>query len=313
MPTSMRSITLLIAILVPFVASPSLAQQSPAAQQRAFATPETAMEALVQAIRAPTTQPLEQLIGKEVMQSIPPEERNSDTVRRAAGERLASKAISIVYEDDARTRARAVIGEENFRMPMPLVRTARGWIFDGKAAIAEMRERRAGVNEANAIEALRAFAQAQRKYYERDRNGDGVLEYAQRIRGTPGQLDGLVNHGGNEVPGFAISLLNEAFARAEMDPAKPIQAAPGGYAYRVLTAQGANADGGARSYLVNGRMTEGFAIVAWPARAGESGLSTFIMDHRGSIFEQEFGAQTLEAVRKITTFDPESGWTPVKD
>lgn len=313
MPVRMCAI-LLAGMLVALVPQFATAQQTPASPAvAAFPTPEAAVDALVQAIRAPTTEPLEKILGKDVLDSIPPEERNSDRVRRAAGERLASKSISIVYEDESRTRARVTVGEDQFRLPTPLVRTDRGWTFDGRAAVAEMRERRAGINEANALEALRSFARAQQIYYQRDRNGDGVIEYAQRIRGTPGELDGLVNEEAERPPGAAVSLLNGAFAQAEGQPGDPKHSPRGGYAYRVLHSQGSNAEGGSLSYIRNGRMTEGFAIVAWPTAPGESGLSTFIMNHRGDVFEREFGAGTFDAVRAISAFDPGPGWVKVDD
>lgn len=290
------------------MASPGFAQQS-GQDLRAFASPELAVKALIEAIQAPTLKPLEEILGRGVLESIPPEERRSDTVRRAAGDRLAAEPVEIVYDDEAHTRAQAIIGNEGFRLPTPLIRTTGGWVFDGEAGIAEMRERRIGTNEANAIRALHAFARAEEVYRQRDREGNGILEYAMRIRGTDGHLDGLVNPEGDSVPGPTTSLLNEAFARAEGLPGDQTPAgAGGGYGYRVLTAQGASAQGGARSYLVNGHMTEGFAIVAWPTRPGVTGLSTFIMNNRGTIFEQEFGDGTFEAVRQMTEFNPGPGW-----
>lgn len=308
----MRPIVL-AAALAAFGPAVAIAQSSPPPTGAAFPTPEAAMDALVQAIRAPTTERLEHLLGREVLDSIPPEERNSDALRRAAGDRLASKSISIVYDDSERTRARAIVGEENFKLPAPLIRTDRGWVFDGMAAVAEMRDRRAGINEANALDALRAFARAQQVYYQRDRDGNGVLEYAQKIRGTVGELDGLVNEEAERLPGATVSLLNEAFAKAEGQPGDARHKPRGGYAYRILMAQGKNAAGGALDYLRNGRMTEGFAIVAWPVAPGESGLSTFIMNHRGVIFEQEFGPRTFDMVRGIAAFDPGPGWIEVDD
>ena len=116
-----------------------------------------------------------------------------------------------------------------------------------------------------------------------------------------------------DVPGPAVSLLNEAFARAEGKPGDPALQPGGGYGYKILTAQGANADGGAKNYVINGRMTEGYAIVAWPIKPGESGLSTFIMNHRGKIFERELGAQTADVVGKMTAFDPDKDWIEVDD
>jgi hypothetical protein len=281
---------------------------------QAFATPEAAVEALIAALRSPTLEPIMQLFEPSVLESVPPEERSSDVQRRLAGDRLASEPIKIVYEDDAHTKARAVVGRENFRLPIPLVKIDRGWVFDGKAGVAEMNEQRVGVNEENALRALRALARAQKIYRERDRDGDGLLQYAQHIRGTAeGRYDGLVNPGGSDIPGPVTSLLNEAFGRAEGKPGDPEHHPVGGYGYAILTEQGASAEGGARSYLVNGHLLDGYAVIAWPTRPGETGESTFVMNQTGVIYEQEFGDRTLEVVRQITSFDPDDKWSEVED
>src|SRR3954447_25666475 len=124
---------------------------------RAFATPEDAVASLIEALRAPTLKPLEEIFGTEILASVPPEERRSDAARRAAGEGLAGGPVKIEYDDSERTRAHAIVGSENFRLPTPLMRVAAGWVFDGKAGIAEMNERRIDINEANAIRALHAL------------------------------------------------------------------------------------------------------------------------------------------------------------
>jgi Protein of unknown function (DUF2950) len=311
-----------MALLLVSVGPPARGHAQPAAQpadavgssqaQRVFASPEAAVRALIEAIQAPGTEALAAILGRAVLDSVPPGERQAASVRRAAGARLAGRPFEIRYEDGARSRAVAVFGGENATLPAVLRRTARGWAFDQEGTIAAMRERRIGVNEANAIRALQALAQAQERFRVRDRTGDGVLQYAGRIRSTPGSRDGLVAGDGDAVPGASASLLNEAFARAEAPPGQRPPDPPGGYAYRILSAQGPNAEGGARSYGTNGRLTEGFAAVAWPTRPGVTGLSTFIMNQRGAILEREFGARTAEEVRQITAFDPGPGWLPVE-
>jgi hypothetical protein len=286
--------------------------QTTAPKVTAFATPEAAVEAFIAALQAPSLQPIMEIFDRSVIESVPPEERSSDAMRRAAGDRLAAEPRKIVYEDDAHTRARVIVGREDFRLPIPLVKTADGWVFDGKAGVAEMDEKRTLVNEANAIRALHAFARAQELYRGQDRDGNGVLEYAQRIRGSEGRLDGLVNAGVG-VPGPATSLLNEGFARAEGKPGDPEHHPVGGYGYAILTAQGPGAEGGARNYLVNGHLFDGYAILAWPTRPGKTGDSTFIMNQSGTIYEHDFGDGTLEAVRRIAAFDPDEKWTRVDD
>ena len=282
------------------------------ADVKAFANPEAAMEALIVALQAQSLQPLMEIFEPAVLDSITPEERRSDAERRAAGQRLATEPKSISYEDPGRTKARVIVGRENFILPIPLVQRGKEWVFDGAAGVAAMNLERTAVNEANAIRALRSLARAQELYRFQDRDGDGVFEYAQRIRGTEGSLDGLVNEA-SDVPGIVTSLLNEAFAKAEAKPGTPEFYPVGGYGYAILTAQGANADGGAGSYLVDGNLRDGYAVVAWPTRPGVTGASTFIMNHASIIYERDFGAQTLEMVRQITAFDPGKDWMRIAD
>ncbi|HWL83198.1 MAG TPA: DUF2950 family protein [Roseomonas sp.] len=283
------------------------------AQLRAFPSPEEAVKALIEALQAPKMQSLIPILGRAVLNSVPQTEQQADQVRRAAGAWLARQPYEIAYPDEPEhRRALALIGEARVPLPAVLVRTQRGWVFDSQGTIEAMRERRIGVNEANALRALRALAAAQAKFRVSDRFNDGVLQYSRHIRAaTPGQIDGLVTD--ESVPGASLDLLNHAFAEAEGEPGDPKLRPPAGYGYRILSGQGPHAEGGARSYLVDGRMTEGFAAVAWPTRPGETGLSTFIMDHRGMIFEREFGDRTVDEVRRMTAFDPGPGWDRVEE
>ena len=159
--------------------------------------------------------------------------------------------FEIAYEDGARSRAVALFGGDGRRSPRCWRRTARGWAFDQEGTIAAMRERRIGVNEANAIRALRALAQAQERFRVSDRTGDGVLQYAAAHPQHPGAARRARRRRGI-VPGPSMDLLNEAFARAEASPVIPAPDPQGGYAYRILPAQGPHAEGGARSYLASG-------------------------------------------------------------
>jgi hypothetical protein len=247
-----------------------------------------------------------------VLDSVPRIERDTQAQRLSAAQLLAAMPFEIVYDNEARTRAGAVFGPQRIRLPAGLVRGPRGWSFDPAATITAMRERRIGVNEANAIRALRALARAQDAYRRRDAQGDGVLRYSRRIASSPLRSDGLAPSPRGAVPGPAVGL-NESFARAEGSLSAAGFNPIGGYGYRILTAEGPAADGGAKSYLVNGRLTEGYAVLAWPVRYGETGLSSFIMDWRGNLFEREFGPSTAQDAGRITAFDPGPGWTRVSD
>jgi hypothetical protein len=193
-------------------------------------------------------------------------------------------------------------GKNGWTLPIPIVKTAGGWRFDAKGAPDEMRTRRIGRNELAAIQTVLAYTDAQEEYYGLDRNGDGVQEYAQKALSTAGKRDGLY---WASLPGEAESPLGPAFADAKAG--QPYH----GYAYRILTAQGKDAPGGAKSYLKNGRMTEGYALIAWPAKYDDTGVMTFIVSRDGVVYQKNLGPGTDAAARAIAAYNPDSTWTKV--
>jgi hypothetical protein len=204
-----------------------------------------------------------------------------------------------------------VIGDQAWPFPVPLVKTAGGWRFATEEGEDEIVNRRIGANERNAIFALRAYLDAQKEYASRDRNGDGVLQYAQRIGSTPGKHDGLYwpadSSKGEEMSPFGPLIAESAAYLKGHKAGDPYR----GYYFRILTRQGKSAPGGAYSYVINGRMIAGFAMVAYPAQYGESGVMTFIVSHNGKIFEKNLGKSTAEVASKMTAFDPGAGWKEV--
>jgi hypothetical protein len=191
------------------------------------------------------------------------------------------------------------VGRNGWTMPIPLVRTAAGWKFDTHAAPEEMRVRRIGRNELSAMQVALAYVDAQREYASRDWNGDGVKSYAMHGLSSPGKRDGLY---WASLPGQPESPLGPAFADAK--PNQPYH----GYAYRILTAQGKSAPGGAKSYVRNGRMTEGFALVAWPAKYGDTGVMSFIVNQDGVVYEKDLGPNTAAVAAGLKAFDPDPTW-----
>jgi hypothetical protein len=165
-----------------------------------------------------------------------------------------------------------------------------------------MRIRRIGRNELAAIQVALAYTDAQKEYRQRDWNGDGVMEFARRGLSSPGKRDGLY---WASLPGEPESPLGAEFAEAKVG--QPYH----GYLYRILTAQGPDAPGGARTYLKNGRMTEGYALIAWPAKYDDTGVMTFIVNQDGVVYEKSLGANTSAAARAITTFNPDASWSKV--
>jgi len=272
------------------------------AQQKAFASPEAAMNAFGDALATNDEDGLKVLFGADFRKFIPPA---SDEIRYRFFSAWA-KSHAIKPEGDA--KAVIAVGDDGWTLPVPIVKTAQGWRFDTRAGVDEMRVRRIGRNERAVMKVMLAIYDAQREYAEKDRNGDGLLEYASKFDSSPGKHDGLYwPTGANQDP----SPLGPAVVQA--------RAAGGvgeygyyGYRYKILTAQGKNAPGGALDYMVRGRMIGGFAVVAWPAKYGDTGVMTFMVSYEGVVYEKDLGPNTAAHARAITRFDPDSTWQKVE-
>lgn len=301
-----RTVTTAMALMA-FATAPAAAAEP---EITAFETPEQAIHGLIEALKQDSLAPLEAILGKGILDRLPPSERAAHERRKSTGLRLAKQRILLQYDDDERTRATILLGQHNFRVPMPLMKAERGWVYDVEAGVKEMIRRQVGSHEDSAIRALRAFAAAQADYVRIDWDDDRLLEFAQRIASTDGSRDGLVWR--DPAAGLESSLLNHAFAAAEGNPGDPGLMPSDGYAFKVLTGQGENALGGPISYIVNGNMIIGFGIVAYPIEPGETGEFTFIMNHAGIIYEQDLGPDTHRLVAEMDRFDPGSGWWVVE-
>jgi hypothetical protein len=277
-----------------------LAFPAGAAGQKSFPTPEAAMEAFEQALIDQDEAAKRALLGADFRKAIPP---LGDDARYQFLEAWA-RAHRIQSEDE-RT-ARIAVGDKGWTMPIPLVKTASGWRFDMKAGEQEMRLRQIGRNELSVIEAVKAYVDAQKEYAQTDRDGDGVLEYATRITSTPGKQDGLYWSGSATT---GASPLGKLFAEAESS--RKGSGTLYGYRYRILTAQGPAAPGGARDYMVGGGMTGGFALIAWPAEYNRTGVMSFIINQDSQVFERNLGPATAQEASRIRTFNPDSTWRKV--
>jgi hypothetical protein len=216
-----------------------------------------------------------------------------------------------VLHEPSPDRRVLVIGDQAWPVPIPIVRAGERWRFATEEGVDELVNRRIGGNERNAIYVLRAYLDAQRAYAASDRDGDGVLQYAQKLASAPGKHDGLywpadAAKGEEESPFGPLIAESAAYLKghAAGDPYR-------GYQFRILTRQGKNAPGGAYSYVINGRMIAGFAMVAYPAEYGKSGVMTFIVSHNGKVFEKDLGKTSTAIGAKMTTFDPGAGWKEV--
>jgi hypothetical protein len=286
----------------------TLLQAGPKDSQQTFATPQEAVQATIDAAERNDTAALLQLFGpggKDIVESGDPVQ---DKDSRAEFARSAHEKLQIDADSLTPDRATFTVGEQEWPFPVPVIRRNGRWQLDSSSGRLEILARRIGRNELNAMEVCRGYAEAQMDYASEPHDGDAVLKYAQRISATPGKQDGLYSDGVPE------SLVSRAFAEA----AAANQAAAGktlepfhGYYFRVLKSQGPDATGGAFDYVVNGRMIGGFALVAWPAEYGVSGVRTLIINHDGAVYEKDLGAGTAVEARQMTRFNPDRSWRPV--
>jgi hypothetical protein len=272
-----------------------------------FASPEKAVDALVAASRANDSVALLKLFGPAGKDLISSGDPIADKDARARFVERYGAAEKILY--DAGRRATLVIGTDEWPFPIPLVKQGGAWHFDAAAGAEEILNRRIGRNEMSAMEVCRNYVMAQREYAADLQNKKLPVEYAQKIFSSPGLHDGLywpVQPGEMQSPiGPAMAHARaEGYDAADTEPRAPYH----GYFYKILTRQGAAASGGARDYIVNGHLTEGFALVAYPAKYGDSGVMTFVINQAGIVFEKNLGPNTATVAPAIAEFNPDMTW-----
>jgi hypothetical protein len=294
--------------IVSFVAAGWAAPQP--AQQRTFETPEAAVEALIGAARGNDIGALEAVLGpgsRAVIDSGDPIEDKSSRDEFLADYEMKSNLVAV---ND--TTSVLQVGPSDWPLPIPLVKQGAEWRFDLAAGRDELVNRRIGQNELNAIEAAQAFVDAQQDYASEDRDGDKILEYAQRFISNPAMKDGLY---WSAQAGEEESPLGPLFAEARAEGYRPDTAAPGtpfyGYRYKILTSQGQAAMGGAYDYIVNGNMFAGVGMIAYPAEYGTSGIMSFIANHDGIVYQKDMGPETGSIVGAMTVFNPDETWQRV--
>ncbi|HEX6018626.1 MAG TPA: DUF2950 domain-containing protein [Burkholderiaceae bacterium] len=290
----LRSIarTMRVALLACLLAAPL------AHAQKSYLTPEAAAEALVKAIRGDDTKALQTVLGKDWRRFIHTDDLSRNDVDAFLAE--WDRTHTITQEGDA-TALLSVGPEPGFTLPIPIVRSKAGlWKFDPVGGSERLRIARIGRDELAAMQAVLAYYDAQREYASEDRTGSGVREYARKLFSTPGKKDGLYWPAPLDAP---ESPLGPLFARQQPK-------GPGywGYHYKILTAQGNDAPGGAYDYVIGGRMRAGFALVAWPVRYGDTGVMSFMVSHAGIVYEKDLGPSTDAVARAMTRFDPDASW-----
>jgi hypothetical protein len=280
------------------------------AAARAFARPEDAVAALLAAVKTGSLGDLLALFGPEGQTLI----SSSDPATARQNQQVFAVAAAEKWQlvDDGQGGKTLVIGYEEWPFPVPIVKTGNEWHFDTAAGKEEVLARRIGRNELSVIDTCRAYVTAQKRYAERGHDGKPAGLYATVFASHPGKEDGLywpTTHGQPRSP------LGDLVAQSAIE-GRPINAAPTqpapfhGYYFRILTGQGAGASGGAHSYIANGDMSRGFALVAWPAQYDATGIMTFVVNHDGIVYEKDLGSESDSLARKMTLFNPDQTWRP---
>ncbi|WP_460157033.1 DUF2950 domain-containing protein [Pseudomonas sp. S2_H10] len=271
-----------------------------ATAQQAFPTPEKAAEAFVQALGTEQADQarLTELLGDNWHNYIPRE----GVQRKDVDAFLEQYREQHHIEKSGERKGILAVGPENWTLPIPLVKVASGWRFDMKAGSAEIRARQIGRNELAAVQSVLAYHDAQMDYAAVDRDGDGALEYAQKIVSTPGKHDGLY---WAEDDSDQISPLGPSFGKAIDEEEWH------GYRFRILNGQGPSAPGGAYSYLIGDKMSRGFALIAWPAIYNDTGVMSFMISHEGQVFEKDLGPGGEKLAQSMKRFDPDDSWKEV--
>jgi len=281
---------------------------------RTFSSPAEAVSALAAAATAQDSGALHLLFGPGAADL-----ENPDRVQATNELQVFASAMNethrIVTVSD--TRCVLEVGHNGWTFPVPIIQRNGQWFFDADAGRDEILNRRIGKNELSTLEVVRTFVDAQREYAFKDRDDDQVLEYAQKFRSSPGQKDGL--HWPPDLDG-EISPLGPLVAQANAEgyssqsrkqgvDSEPFQ----GYYFKILYRQSKTAPGGSYNYIINGNMIAGFALVAWPAEYGDSGIMTFIVNQQGRVYQKDLGPKTGTIAKRMSTYAPDATWTPSRD
>jgi len=291
--------------LVGLAAAASLLSFLPANAQQSFKSPDDAASALAAAIRSGSKSEVLKVLGNDGEDII---DSGDEIADQAAREKFVAAYDAKHTVKVAGKKASLILGTDDFSFPIPLIQTKGAWEFDTSGGRQEILYRRIGQNELDAIQTSLAFVDAENDYADKDR-GEGPGVYAQRIISSPGKTDGLYwPSENNESPlgQLAADASAEGY-EASRDP-RPYH----GYYYRILTRQGASAPGGEMSYIAKGKMIGGFALIAYPAEYGNSGIMTFIVNHAGTVYQKDLGKDTDAAAKAIVSFDPDKTWKKIE-
>ena len=278
--------------------------------QKTFSSPDEASRALIRAVQAGDEKDLLEIFGPDGKEIISSGDKVEDKKGRDAFAEKYQRMNRLVEEPDGTVRL--YVGAENWPMPIPLVNRKDAWYFDTSAGKEEILFRRIGRNEIATIGVLRELVAAQKEYYSKTHE-DSVKQYAQKFISDQGKHDGLYWNAINREPESPIGPLlayasSEGYAKKLSSLPSPFQ----GYYFRVLMRQGKHASGGAKNYIVNGKMTRGFAFLAYPAEYANSGMMSFIINQDGILYQKDLGPKTADLAHALDEYDPDKTWARVE-
>jgi hypothetical protein len=303
-PAALAELTAVALLFVAALPARSIAQQK---DQKTFSSPEEASNALVTAAQNDDEKAMLDILGSQGKQVVSSGDDAEDAGNRANFVQRYQEMHRLVKEPDGTTTLYA--GADNWPLPIPLVSTGRVWYFDTEAAKKEILYRRIGKNEVSTIRVCQELVAAEKEYYAAQHK-----EYADKFFSGEGQHDGLYwKAGEGETPSpigpLVAAAVLEGYTQTQNGGPTPYR----GYYYRILTRQGEKAAGGARNYIVNGKMTTGFAFVAYPAEYRVSGVMTFIVGPDGVVYQKDLGSQTTALAKTMKEYNPGAGWEKQED
>jgi hypothetical protein len=273
-----------------------------------FSTPEQAARALVRAAERHDVAGALKILGPSAKELLTTSDPVADRRMRATFVKRAKEKMVVISDPDRPKQKLLELGNDRWPFPIPIVRSAGQWRFDVSQGKQQILLRRIGNGELTAIDVCRGYVEAQNEYFDRDWTGRGGRQYAQKVVSSTGQRDGLYwpsTDANDESP--ISEFVAKAIAEGYTKRGQPYQ----GYYFKILKGQGPHASGGAMSYLEDGAMTRGFALIAWPSDYRSTGVMTFLVDRAGIVYQKDLGAKTAEIATSTSVYDPDQTWTPV--
>ncbi len=283
---------------------------TPVSSQRTFATPKEAADALVQAAASFDVPALKQILGSESDDLVASEDSVQDKNRAAAFATKAHERISTTIDSKNPDRALVLVGDDNWPLPIPLIKKNGSWLFDTKAGREEILARRIGTNELDAIQICRGYVEAQKQYAMEKHDGTKVNQYAQRIISTSGKQDGLAWQNADGTWGGPVGEgVAKALEQGYSNRSQPYH----GYFFKILKGQGPSAPLGKMDFVVEGAMIGGFALAAAPAEYRVTGVKTFIVSYEGTVYQKDLGPGTLDIFKDMQAYNPDKTWSATDD